>query len=429
MRIRHLPCLRPARRGNVLLLTLVIIGITSIGLVSYLSLVQSRMKLSGRAQSWNLSLPVAEAGIEEAMAHLNFSAGNNLASNGWTLTATNGYVKQVIIDSGFAYYTASISTGSPPVVRTAGFVRNPGTTRYISRLIEVQTTNLGNWKGLVSLQTITMESGCRADSYDSSNPLYSSNGVYKATLARQNGLLGTISKNANAADISGKVIGDFGTGASGVLKMTGGGVVGDLAYVNNPLYADTYQPGHLDTAFNTPFTAVTVPFTNGYFAPSAGSYSGTNYDFLFTGGKFFTTSISAPNLKILVTADSTLYIGDTFYMDNGTLAILPGVKLKMYVGKRFELMGTAQVNAMGRPDQFAYFGLPSNADVHLDDNSILSGTLMAPYARGSFEDHAVLSGAGVFLTTDLHGSFEYHFDESLGNSANRSIEIVSWNEL
>src|SRR3989442_9310121 len=70
----------------VTLLTALVIGIT---LASYLTLVSSQNVSTMRSLAWNATVPVLEAGVEEALAHihdhLNRTVGtdiSNLSGNG-----------------------------------------------------------------------------------------------------------------------------------------------------------------------------------------------------------------------------------------------------------------------------------------------------------------------------------------------------------
>src|ERR1700704_4363743 len=76
--------------------TMIIVGIM---LAAYLKLISVQNQMTVRSQTWNRTVPVLEAGIEEAMAHLNKngspdSGGNlnmaNLANDGWTATSASG---------------------------------------------------------------------------------------------------------------------------------------------------------------------------------------------------------------------------------------------------------------------------------------------------------------------------------------------------
>src|SRR5262245_62871633 len=58
-------------QGSTLIVTVVLGGILGMLMVSYLSMVNTQKFSVSRAQSWNKAIVVAEAGVEEALAHLN----------------------------------------------------------------------------------------------------------------------------------------------------------------------------------------------------------------------------------------------------------------------------------------------------------------------------------------------------------------------
>ena len=73
------------RRGSVLAITLIISGIMGTLMGSYLYLVETQRISVARAQAWNRSVVVAEAGVEEAMALLNSGVSSpNFAIFPWT---------------------------------------------------------------------------------------------------------------------------------------------------------------------------------------------------------------------------------------------------------------------------------------------------------------------------------------------------------
>ena len=57
-------------RGSVLMTVLVISGVVGLTLVAYLSLVGFQNNSVIRSHTWNDAMPVAEAGIEEALSQL-----------------------------------------------------------------------------------------------------------------------------------------------------------------------------------------------------------------------------------------------------------------------------------------------------------------------------------------------------------------------
>ena len=75
-----------SQRGNTLLVTVVVTGVIGFVLVAYLTLVQYQNTANMRSQGWNAAMPVVEAGIEEALAHLNSRGltNGNLACDGWS---------------------------------------------------------------------------------------------------------------------------------------------------------------------------------------------------------------------------------------------------------------------------------------------------------------------------------------------------------
>src|ERR1051325_5848722 len=102
-----------AESGGVLLVTLLICVILGVLIGSYLSLIQNQYLSASRAQAWNTSLVIAEAGVEEAMAHLNSGVTtNNLAVNSWVNVATGTYQKTNSLGANYSIVSINI----PPAV-------------------------------------------------------------------------------------------------------------------------------------------------------------------------------------------------------------------------------------------------------------------------------------------------------------------------
>ena len=125
-------------QGSVLLVTLCTAWVIGIALVSYLTLVANQNRTTYHSQSWTGSIPVLEAGIEEALTQLNYNNGEgvtNAASHGWTLMTNGYYYKSRIVgpDADGCYYNVTIdpnTTGTPatPIIISQGFVPAPGNT-------------------------------------------------------------------------------------------------------------------------------------------------------------------------------------------------------------------------------------------------------------------------------------------------------------
>ena len=120
------------QQGNTLLMTVVITALIGFLLAAYLTLVTSQNGANFRSQSWNSAMPVVEAGIEEALAHLNTQRGMTngpLNVDGWEQSGTTYTMRDRSIGDG--KYTVSILNyvvGDPtvhPYVESRGYVPMP----------------------------------------------------------------------------------------------------------------------------------------------------------------------------------------------------------------------------------------------------------------------------------------------------------------
>src|SRR5947209_18630029 len=78
--------------GNVLIVVIMTAGLVTAGVAGYLALTTRQNESVMRSLCWNAALPLAEAGVEEALSHLHKN-NTNCAADGWTLSGTN-YTKQ-----------------------------------------------------------------------------------------------------------------------------------------------------------------------------------------------------------------------------------------------------------------------------------------------------------------------------------------------
>jgi hypothetical protein len=81
-------------RGIALLITVILVAFAALYFVTYLVLTANEYKNVARSQTWNDSLTVAEAGVEEGLALINKNAYDTVGVTNWWLTATSdGLVK------------------------------------------------------------------------------------------------------------------------------------------------------------------------------------------------------------------------------------------------------------------------------------------------------------------------------------------------
>src|SRR5262245_26621641 len=71
--------------GNILMVSIFTLAIVGALVVGCLTLVHTQNVANARSQSWHECIPVLEAGIEEAMAHLNNPLDTNITSDNWVL--------------------------------------------------------------------------------------------------------------------------------------------------------------------------------------------------------------------------------------------------------------------------------------------------------------------------------------------------------
>ncbi len=180
------------QQGNTLVLTLVTTGVLGFVLVAYLSLVRSQNISNSRSQCWNQAIPVIEAGIEDALTHLNTHGLTNLNCDNWTQLGSIYYMKRSLYGS---YYVVTISNWSPtlptlPVIESRGYVQAPALVAGVAGpvLAQIYSYDVGkflgrgvraaakrDWlfaKGMVAKGQIDLKgNNISSDSFDSSDHL------------------------------------------------------------------------------------------------------------------------------------------------------------------------------------------------------------------------------------------------------------------
>ena len=291
---------RPA--GSVLVVTLLIAMIIGITLAAFMDLSSAAHRAVIRSGVWNACIPLAEAGLEEALTHVYLNS-TNLASQGWTLSTSGLTMSNGVSLTGDVYYKsrtlnggnfiAAIQGSSTPTLTVQGNLPKPlSTTEMISRTIQVRTVSNAIFKrGLVARGSINWNGGILSDSFDSQNSLYSTNGRYAAALRRDNGSIGSVEGSVDVGS-SGTIYGTASTGPTGTISTGPHAAVGDAAYIAGG--GTGIQAGHSQNDLNVSFPDASVPFTTGYTIPSGGSV--TNIDIVTN--TVAATSLSFPSLYV-----------------------------------------------------------------------------------------------------------------------------------
>ena len=428
------------QKGNVLLIALATTSIMGLTLASYLTLTSSQNVNTSRGQSWNLAIPVAEAGIEEALTQLYYNGVTNLTANNWTFSGGQ-YTKQRSLD-GTNYYNVQIAATPNPTIIAQGFVRLPKSTNNISRRVQVTTVSDAMFaRGMLAKGQIDLAgNNIATDSFDSIDPAHSTGGQYDSTKAKDNGDIATNSGLINSLNIGNADIhGHVATGPGGSISVGPNGGVGSAAWINAG--NNGIDPGWSRNDMNVSFPDVQVPFAGGSFTPAGGNLLGTNYTYLLTGGNYLTSSMSMSGQnKMLVTVSSVLWVTSSFSMaGQSQITLAPGVTLKVYVGNTTgsgasaSLGGNGLVNP-GNAMNFQYFGMPSNTSLSYGGNAAFTGTIYAPSANfslgGGGSSTYDFVGASVTGTVTMNGHFHFHYDENLARiGPSRGYIITSWNEI
>lgn len=434
-------------RGSILIVVVVLTALMGITLASYLHMVSNQNLSIMRSMAWNEAVAISEAGIEEAMAHLNRNRTNRVR-DGWVLEGTN-VVKEKIIH-GQKYKTYIDAYADRPAIVSEGWVKHPKTGEMLPspRAVRVTTTNDAIFaKGMVAKGSIDLAGkGIVSDSFDSTTEAGSTGGRYDVTKRRDNGDVATNSSVVDTLDVwNAKIYGKASTGPGGNVKIQNG-TVGSLAF--HASGATGVEDGWSNDDMNVYFPNVEHPGGGAYEAvgiPSvwmSGFYTidGTPqwFDFVVPSGYYRLKTGLTLNNKSMVITGPTIFLIEGDISVSGTLGgitIATNANLEIYMaGNQAFIGGKGILNKAGRAANFSYWGMPTNTEVVLQGNGDFIGTIYAPQAAlkfgggGSTGDD--FSGAVVGASVKLGGHYKFHYDESLGFfGPRRGYTIVTWNEI
>jgi hypothetical protein len=433
--------------GNTLLVTLLTASIIGVALGSHLTLVSFQNRAVLQSQAWDACIPVLEAGIEEALTQIHYSGLSNLSANGWSLGLDGCFHKKRAIGDG-SYCEVTIAPVDPPTIVSDGYVPSPlssssqigmvfgqivsgysfwSNPRYVRRRVKIETRKASSQGGLAAKGRITFTGGGSFDSFDSSDPRYSTGGNYDPTKRKAGAIAVTNSKQSNAIMVeTARLYGSVVTGPGGTINVSSG-AVGDIDWNANN---SGIQPGHSANDANVEFLDLRTPFTSGYFTPGGGLLGGISHTYLLGDGNY---QLGAVNLgtggSMLVNGNATLFVdGDFTTSDLGYVYIAPGARLKIYVSGRFTVSGAGVINGTQRAENFSIYGLNTCTTVNYSGASALIGTVYAPSAAFDFSGQAGAFGAFVASTVSIRDGADVHYDEAVKAGLGQYV-VASWNEL
>jgi hypothetical protein len=282
---------------------------------------------------------------------------------------------------------------------------------------------------------ITFGGAFAADSFDSSNPLYSTGGMYDPAKATA---LVTIATPGYGFSLGGSshIRGYVATGPGGTVIMSGSSFVGDESFTGRGI-----QTGHQTNSFTANFPTVFPPFdssTPQVQTPTNGTVNGVAYTYVLTGGNYFITNLdsAAYGKSLYVGSNATLYVTGNIdlttivFSTNSTGVTNNGLTrpcLNLYVSAPSVTFAPSIVG--GTPPQFWIFGLPSCNTLNLSAGTTFNGVIYAPQVNLRAEGHSAVCGAIVAASFGCFGTFDFHYDSSTAGIEAKQFKILSWAEL
>ena len=420
--------------GSILVITLLTAFVIGVGVASYLVLVSNQNYSTMRSLAWNTTIPLAEAGIEEALTHLNDDSG--ITDNYWISQQSNGqtvYRKRRVLGSDGSFYSVTISNAnSTPVIFSKGAVPGPLHSASATRALRVTTVPKGLFRPAVFTKLgISLSADFQVDSFDSADPAFSSSGKYDPAKPKANGNLASISTQAGAIDIQdAKISGHVYTPPTGSYTLGVNGMVGDQAFQSNPANAGKVQAGYYSSDLNATIPDATPAAGWQTFAyPLGGLINGTSYSLILLSGRYQLPPGTTLKGKVLVLGDATLYVpqdariqfdtGDSIEINSGFSG-----SLKIYNASNADASFRDISNDSGLATRFSYVGLPTTAGTKatFTSSGVLAsaGTIYAPnqdlVLTGPSSGNQNFVGAITANSLSMNGHVSLHFDEALAKS-------------
>lgn len=474
--------IRRRNEGGILVTTLLLIALMSMLTAATLYRVSSRYAATYQSVCWNEALTSAEAGADLALVTLNKSLSSpSTAWAGWTpgdaTTFPKTYIPtiadhagegntkiftKIVVDkdigggwirvrsTGVAELPArsvngleAASTDTSGVKNHRSALRKPrfytditgGLLHLpqVSRTVEVLAVPAANYpymRPLTLKNTITMTGGAWTDSFDSTNPAYSTNSLYDFAKHRSRGDIATNS-NGDLSDLNNSLVYGNASSNAGAIQGTANvqGVVTNnfqttLADIPDPVFS---------TVEMTP-TSITNPGTNvtlvGGPAASPKNYKLSQLTVAGTNGV-----ILAPHLPGVDSYVNIWVTGKTTLTGNAYILQMPGVHVTFYGDDDMKFNGNGYMNQNNVASTLQVFGVTPNSNasrsLQVGGNGDFIGVLNAPAYDLKINGNGSMVGTAIGKTASIVGGGGFHYDEALGAlpaPGASSYQYVSWME-
>lgn len=439
------------QNGSTLAVTMLVCLVLGIMLAGYLELTSTNHLLTSRSQKWNESITVAEAGIEEALQEVNvlntlFTQTTNwpgtASHNGWTQPSANVYYsKKTIGDTYYESYVTNTFGGTNVVISSTGYVpwyygsSDAAHPSYIHRTVLVTATLVPLFPGAItSVTTIDLKgNNISVDSYDSSNPAYSTNGFYPSNTVSKTKANGDVtaggdiinSINVGNANIKGVVH----VGPNGSVAIGPNGSVGDKQWVEGG--SSGIESGYSVNDVNMLFPDVTLPSVGWLPAiKSSTKINGVTYDYVINLPGDYTIP-SFNNIYVASNVTARIRFDNSINNNSGQIYLASKANLQVYMNApSFSVKSV--VNENGNPASFMYYGLPANTSISFSGNATFVGAIYAPEAdvslSGGGNNTEDFIGSIVAHSITMNGHFNVHYDEYLKGFASKGYTAIIWRE-
>ena len=452
--------------GAVVITTaLCIFAVSTLLVVGYLWLVMGQGRLVAESQNWNQAMTVAEAGVEEAMAQLNWGtvpSRGDLSANGWgAATASVGGMdvygppgQRTNLPIG-SYYVSFIAPPSPittngaiATIYSTGMVTAPLSGRIISRRVQVTATTFPLFRDAVDVVSNFAANGkgptgVTTDSWNSQTNSLSTNGQYDPSKVTTNGAVGAEYGTVNLGNHT--VDGNLYLGANATYSSSAGQVVGTIYNDYNVQITDVQLPDlpgqDWQDAVATNGFSITTNIVGGYVTSYATNSLGLIYNFTQSGNYRITVAggahpiYIAPNVTVnldvkLSSFDASSPTASSGITIEGGLASAGTVNIYQESGS----VSLGLAAGTYRPENFEYYGLPGVTGLTFGGNASFVGVIDAPEAtltlNGGGSGPTDISGALIVHSLTSNGHFNVHYDESLAlYGPSKGFVATSWREF
>ena len=471
-------------QGGILITTVLLIVIMTMMSAAILYRVSSRHAATYMSVVWNEALSSAEAGTDFAVQTLNNSIANpGTAWTGWTPGDATTFPKTINFNPAshigesntkvFAKLTVDnmitdgsgakwmrirsqgvaecphISNGTESGVLDSNGVKNHRTVlrkaRFttditggalnlpqISRTIEVMAQPLSispYIRALTVKNTISLSGGAYADSFDSSNPAYSTSGLYDAAKRQWHG---DVASNAigSLSDLRDCYVYGNASSNGGAIKNTAnveGSVFNNFQTTIPDIAAPVSLPWPAPTSINNPAGGITL---RGGPAGSPMNYK-LSVLTVSSGSNPLILAPSAPGVDSYINIWVT---GKTTVSGSGFIQQQPNVHVTFYCDQDVTISGSGVMNQTNVASNLVMYGVtPASGapKMTVSGSGNFIGVLNAPAFAMTISGSAAFVGAAIGNSVNISGSGGFHYDQALastGSGSGTTYQVASWVE-